>query len=114
MYTETEGVIVPKDAGLPHFDEDGFLIDPHLWTRELAQHIAEEEAVGALGDAHWRIIEHIRERYFRLGGMPPVRRICREVGFGRDAVKGLFGGCRKLWRISGLPHPGEEAKTYMD
>ena len=114
MYNKAEQVNLSKDAGLLHFDSDGFLIDPQLWTQELAQHIAEQEGVGPLGDAHWRIIDYIRQRYLRLRAIPPMRQICREVGFERDAVKGLFAGCRKLWRIAGLPHPGEEAKTYMD
>ncbi len=98
---------------VPLFDEDGFLYDPSLWTKELAQQIAATE-LGSLTDAHWQIIAFIRDRYLRLGAMPPMRRVCRELGYERDAVKGLFGGCRKLWRIAGLPNPGEEAKAYMD
>jgi|GEM_PF-681416 len=95
------------------FDEDGFLIDPDQWTEELAHQIASAD-VGPLKDAHWKIITFIRDRYLRLGAMPPMRRICREFGYERDAVKGLFGGCLQLWRIAGLPNPGEEAKAYMD
>jgi hypothetical protein len=26
----------------------------------------------------------------------------------------LFSDCRSLWRIAGLPNPGEEAKAYMN
>ena len=26
----------------------------------------------------------------------------------------LFSSCRSLWRIAGLPNPGEEAKAYMN
>jgi tRNA 2-thiouridine synthesizing protein E len=29
-------------------------------------------------------------------------------------VKQLFGGCLSLWRVAGLPDPGEEARAYLD
>jgi tRNA 2-thiouridine synthesizing protein E len=114
MYVETEKTVVSPDTGPLRFDSDGFLIDHELWTRGLARQIAEAEAVGPLEDAHWRVIDFVRERYSLFRSLPPARRICREVGFERDAVKGLFDGCLKLWRIAGLPHPGQEAMTYMD
>ena len=98
----------------PLFDEDGFLIDPNHWTEELASELAEAAGIPPLNDAHWRVIHFIRERHLRCGAMPPMRIICRQLGTQRDAVKGLFGGCRQLWSIAGLPNPGEEAKTYMD
>ncbi len=95
------------------FDEDGFLFEPQAWTRELAQQMATVDEI-LLTDAHWEIITFVRDRYFRYGTMPLMRRVCRELGYGKEAVRGLFGGCRKLWQIAGLPNPGEEAKTYMD
>lgn len=42
-----------------------------------------------------------------------MRRVCRELGQERDAVRTQFGSCLQLWQIAGLPYPGEEAKTYM-
>ena len=99
---------------LPLFDEDGFLIDPDHWTEELASELAAAAGIAQLHDAHWRVIHFIRERHLRCGALPPMRIICRQLGTDRDAVKGLFGGCRLLWSIAGLPNPGEEAKTYMD
>jgi tRNA 2-thiouridine synthesizing protein E len=96
------------------FDEDGFLIDPSHWTEELARELAEAAGIPQLNGAHWQVIHFIRERHLRCGAMPPMRIICRQLGTERDAVRGLFGGCRQLWRIAGLPNPGEEAKTYMD
>lgn len=96
------------------FDEDGFLINPDLWTQEMASQLAETAELGTLNQAHWNIIRFVRSKYLGLGAIPPMRRICREFGYERDAVKGLFGGCKQLWRIAGLPNPGEEAKAYMD
>jgi tRNA 2-thiouridine synthesizing protein E len=42
-----------------------------------------------------------------------MRNLCRKLGVSRDAVKASFGGCRELWQIAGLPHPGEDALAYM-
>ena len=97
-----------------HFDEDGFLISPNLWTSELATQLAETAELGALNKAHWNIIQFIRKKYLSIGAIPPMRSICREFGYEKDAVQGLFGGCTQLWKIAGLPNPGEEAKAYMD
>lgn len=94
-------------------DEDGFLLDRKLWNRALAQQLADEFALGRLGATQWMIIDYVRDKYFRLGAMPPMRHMCRRLGVDRDAVKSSFGNCRTLWQIAGLPHPGAEALSYM-
>ncbi|WP_018233114.1 TusE/DsrC/DsvC family sulfur relay protein [Thioalkalivibrio thiocyanodenitrificans] len=94
-------------------DEGGFLIDPALWTEEMAERLAWREGIGVLTEAHWRVILHVRARFHALGGMPSMRRVCRATGFSREAIYGLFGSCLRVWRIAGLPDPGEEAKAYM-
>lgn len=95
------------------FDEDGFLVDPQCWTESAARFIAEIDGVGELAAEHWSVIRFVRDRFLRLGAIPPMRRICRESDLSRDRVKALFGSCRQVWRIAGLPNPGEEAKAYM-
>ena len=96
------------------FDEDGFFLDPDHWNEGLAEELALAAEIGPLTQQHWQTIHYIRERYLRSGGMPLMRHVCRHLGLRPHAVKGLFGGCRQLWRIAGLPNPGEEAKAYMD
>ena len=114
MFASTSPAL-PSSTALAHlFDEDGFLMASDLWTEEMADQLADNADITALLKPHWDIIYFLRDRYFRLGAMPPMRRICREFGYEKDAVRGLFGGCRQLWQIAGLPNPGEEAKSYMD
>ncbi len=106
--------IIPRiPASRIEYDEEGFLINPYEWDEELALQLATEEGIEALNGAHWQLIRFVRERYLLTGGMLPIRLICRQLGTERDAVPGLFGGCVKLWRIAGLPDPGEEARAYM-
>ena len=95
------------------FDEDGFLSDHSLWSEQLGHNIAAEEGVGPLTDKHWRVIHYIRGRFLKLGGYPSMRRVCRATEIPKVQVYSLFGGCRAIWRIAGLPNPGEEAKTYL-
>lgn len=95
------------------FDEDGFLADPALWGEQLARQVAREEGVGELTARHWKVIEHIREGFFRLGAAPSMRRVCRATSLSQAQMLHLFGGCRAIWRISGLPNPGEEAKAHL-
>ncbi len=95
------------------FDEDGFLLDTEHWDDQVAERLAELEGVAPLQGGHWRVIRFVRDRYLRLGAIPPMRRICRSSELSRSEVKSLFGGCLQVWRIAGLPNPGEEAKTYL-
>ncbi|MCP4406351.1 MAG: TusE/DsrC/DsvC family sulfur relay protein [Gammaproteobacteria bacterium] len=96
-----------------HFDEDGYLFDPSQWTPELAHEIAILDGIGPLIKEHFLIIDYVREHYLRFGAMPLMRRVCRANNLHKHAVKKLFGSCRTMWRVAGLPNPGEEAKTYM-
>ena len=94
-------------------DEEGFLIDAADWDRGFSQDKAKEKGV-ILSDKHWQLIELIRDKYLRLGSLPPMRTVCRSVGLNKIELKQQFGSCLNLWKIAGLPNPGEEAKTYMN
>ena len=94
-------------------DEEGFLIDPSDWDRSFTERRAIEQGT-ALTEQHWQLIALIRDKYLRLGALPPMRTVCKSVGLNRYALKRQFGSCLNLWKMAGLPNPGEEAKAYMD
>ena len=96
------------------FDRDGFLEDGKRWTPALAEQIAAAEGVAALGAKHWEVIRLVRERHFAIGALPVMRLICRAAGIDPGRAHHLFPSCRSLWRIAGLPDPGEEARAYMN
>jgi tRNA 2-thiouridine synthesizing protein E len=106
---------IASDTAPPaaYFDADGYLIDGDAWSPALATSLAQDAGITALTAAHWHVIDHVRERFFVLGALPVMRLVCRAAGI--DAGRGheLFPGCATLWRIAGLPDPGEEAKAYM-
>ena len=95
------------------FDEDGFMLEPANWTEETGAMIAEIDGVGPLRAEHWQVIHFLRDRYLRLGAIPPVRNMCRNSTLSKEEIKTLFGSCLEIWRIAGLPNPGEEARSYM-
>ncbi|MES9834115.1 MAG: TusE/DsrC/DsvC family sulfur relay protein [Candidatus Thiodiazotropha sp. LLP2] len=100
-------------APIAHFDEEGFLLDHHLWNEQVARDLAHEEGLGDLGEQHFQLLHHIRDRYLNLGALPNMRLVCRATGIPRHKVHHLFGSCISIWRIAGLPDPGEEAKSYL-
>jgi len=114
MLNSTSPLTTSDTAVLSLFDQDEFIIDPNNWTEALAEQLANNAEIGKLSESHWEIIHFIRDRYLRLGAIPPMRRVCRQVGQETNAVRNLFGSCLQLWQIAGLPYPGEEAKTYMN
>jgi len=96
------------------FDEDGFLADSESWTPSLAEDIARLEGNSGLSAKHWDVIHLVRERYFSIGALPVMRLVCRAAGLDPHMAHQMFSSCRSLWRIAGLPNPGEEAKSYMN
>ena len=112
MHTATQQLDAPKPLAVP-LDEDGFLLNPADWSEALASQIADLDGLSPLGERHWSVIHHIRERYYRVGGVPVMRLVCRATGLDKMEIHSLFGGCLAIWRIAGLPNPGEEAKAYF-
>jgi tRNA 2-thiouridine synthesizing protein E len=96
------------------FDADGFLAEPAAWTPAVAAAVARLDGLDALTAKHWEVIGLVRGRYYARGALPVMRLICRAAGLDRDNAHRLFSSCRSMWRIAGLPNPGEEAKTYMN
>ncbi len=94
-------------------DDDGLVADFSLWTEDLAHQLAREEAIGPLGERHWRIIRALRAEYEQLAAVSSIRNVCQQAGIDRGEVNELFGYCLVAWRVSGLPNPGEEARSYL-
>lgn len=94
-------------------DEDGFLIDPALWTESMACLITAMDGRGTLEPEHWSVLFFLREHYLSLGTLPPVSHLCHTLGMPKHRVKQLFGSCRAAWRTAGLPNPGAEVLAYM-
>ncbi|MEA3641911.1 MAG: TusE/DsrC/DsvC family sulfur relay protein [Lamprobacter sp.] len=95
-------------------DEYGFFKDPSFWNRDLALRLAAEMDLGELSEAHWRLIDRVRADYLDSGMLPVQPTLCHDLGLDPDCILTLFGGPIDVWRLAGLPNPGEEARTYME
>jgi dissimilatory sulfite reductase related protein len=113
LQSRTEGRTARR-VSARSFDGDGFLVETFDWNASVAAEIARLEGVETLTAKHWEVIDLVRERHFTLGALPVMRLICRAAGLDPHKAHDLFSSCRSLWRIAGLPHPGEEAKSYMN
>lgn len=94
-------------------DNEGFLVEGSAWSREIARHLAHQEGLEELTFRHWKLVDHMRDHYLGSDALPSMRLVCRATGIDRSEVQRLFGGCRSIWRIAGLPNPGSEALAYM-
>lgn len=88
-------------------DDGGFLLDPLDWTPEIAERIARESGLGALGPRHWRVVLCCRETVAREGLAPDLPAVARLTGLPLVELDRLFRHqpVELLPKIAGLPRP---------
>ena len=94
-------------------DEHGFLINADDWTVAFAEFTLGLES-GELSILQLSVIHFIRQKYLRIGALPPVRHVCRATGIEKPELKMMFGSCVQLWCAAGLPLPNDEIKAHMN
>ena len=105
MQTNTSGTAV--------FDLDGFLIDPTMWSENLADRIAQTDGLGPLNEVQVNLLHTLREEFSRHNSVTALSHVCHRIGQNPDCMQHLFPSPREAWRLAGLPNPGEEAKAYL-
>ncbi len=95
------------------FDGDGFLIDPDMWSENLADRIAQTDGLGQLNAVQLDLLQHLRHEFARHGSVTALSHVCHLAGQRPDCMQHLFPTAREAWRVAGLPNPGEEAKAYL-
>ena len=94
-------------------DEEGYITDISLWSRELAIQIAEEENIEMDND-HWEVVNFLRNYYEEYQIAPAVRvltkAIKRTLGVEKGNSKYLYelfpyGPAKQACKIAGLPKP---------
>ena len=89
-------------------NEEGFLINPDEWTKEMAVVMAkEQENLEELNDSHWAVINFIREYYLEHNSAPMVRKVCKASGVKLTQIYDLFpsGPAKGAAKLAGLPKP---------
>ena len=88
-------------------NEEGFLVNPGDWNKDIAVEIAEGEGISELTDAHWKVIEFSRANAESSGAAPTLRQITKGAGVPTKDLFKLFpkGPAKKVAKISGLGKP---------
>jgi TusE/DsrC/DsvC family sulfur relay protein len=88
-------------------DDQGYLVNPDRWTRDVAAALAADEGVAELTADHWVVIDFLRQHYAARGAAPMIRVLCRGVGMTLQRIYDLFPGgpAKCACRIAGLPRP---------
>jgi tRNA 2-thiouridine synthesizing protein E len=88
-------------------DEDGFIQDPEQWDEAVAKALAETEHVADMTEAHWKVVNYLRQYYLEFGIAPMIRKLCKETGFKLKEIYDLFpsGPAKGACKVAGLPKP---------
>jgi len=88
-------------------NDEGFMLNPNEWTKEIALEIAREEGLATLTDAHWKVIDFCRQNGMTTGKAPTLRTITTGAGVPTKELFSLFpkGPAKKVARIAGLGKP---------
>tara|TARA_R110002110_G_scaffold14698_1_gene67598 strand:- start:16436 stop:16753 length:318 start_codon:yes stop_codon:yes gene_type:complete len=101
--------VLPDSA----FDKEGFLRKLDQWQPDVAQQIASAEGI-ELTDAHWEIIDLLRDYYVAYEASPAMRPLVKycALKLGQDKGRSIYlmslfpGSPAKIGsKIAGLPKP---------
>ncbi|MDO9242401.1 MAG: TusE/DsrC/DsvC family sulfur relay protein [Rhodocyclaceae bacterium] len=94
-------------------DEEGYLIALGDWNEEVGKFLAQQESI-TLTDAHWEVINFLRDYYTEFQIAPAVRVLTKAIGKKLGADKGNsqylyelfpYGPAKQACKIAGLPKP---------
>jgi TusE/DsrC/DsvC family sulfur relay protein len=99
--------MTPQTLALADLDPDGFFIDPHQWTPEMAPEIARENGIHELTDRHWQVMNFMRSTYLETGSAPTIRTLGKSSGVPIKELYHLFpkGPAKLAAKIAGIPKP---------
>jgi tRNA 2-thiouridine synthesizing protein E len=100
-------------SALPEVNELGFLIRVTDWNEQVAQHLADLNDI-SLTEAHWEIINFIRQYYLQYKHLPNARVFAKAIAkvLGEDKANSRYllrlfpdGPLKYACKLAGLPKP---------
>jgi len=94
-------------------DEEGYLVNRTDWSEDLAKEMARVDNC-ELSDAHWEVINFLREYYDEYQIAPAVRVLTKAIGKKLGPDKGNskylyelypYGPAKQACKYAGLPKP---------
>ncbi|MDA7968258.1 MAG: TusE/DsrC/DsvC family sulfur relay protein [Gammaproteobacteria bacterium] len=94
-------------------DKDGYLVNLGDWSAEVAEAMAGADGC-EMSDAHWEVINFLREYYAQYETAPAVRVLVKAIGRRLGKEKGNtkylyelfpYGPAKQASKYAGLPKP---------
>ena len=94
-------------------DKQGYLLDHLQWCEALASDMAQQDSM-ALTQAHWEVINFVREFYLTYNTSPAIRALTKamkaEFGEAKASSRYLYklfpeGPAKQATKYAGLPKP---------
>ncbi len=94
-------------------DEEGYLKDLSIWSKDIAAAIAASENVN-MTDEHWEVVNFLRDYYSEYQIAPAIRVLTKAMKEKFGAEKGNnkylydlfpYGPAKQACKIAGLPKP---------
>ena len=103
----TTTLTTPAGVTNVELTDDGFFVDPTLWTDDMVPELAAREGIDAVTDGHWKIVRFMRTEYLTKGTGPSVRALGKTSGVSVKDLYLLFpkGPAKIAARIAGIPKP---------
>jgi tRNA 2-thiouridine synthesizing protein E len=88
-------------------NDEGFFVDPEVWTEAMAAELGRAEGIETLTDRHWQVIRFMRAEYESKGTGPTVRVLGKASGVSVKELYELFpkGPAKVAAKIAGIPKP---------
>jgi tRNA 2-thiouridine synthesizing protein E len=90
-------------------DCEGFLNDIEFWSVDLAEKLAKDNEIAAYGltEAHWGVINYVRDYYDKYDRGPEVVKVAKNCGLSINDLCNLFpcGLVKGAYKLAGLPKP---------
>jgi tRNA 2-thiouridine synthesizing protein E len=99
-----------KGPAAPVLDEEGYLVDPDVWTEDLARMLARREGIELTGE-HWDVIRFMRAFYEERRIAPDARYVLKHLAESRGADRNElfrlfpYGYPKQACKIAGMRKP---------
>ena len=106
MILEINGTVI-------EVDNEGFLLDPSDWNRELAELLADRENLD-MQEAHWSVVHFVRDYYEQRQSVPEARHALKALRkkYGKETATRKFlyslfpyGYGQQACKIAGMRKP---------
>jgi len=102
-------------GGSVELDSNGYLKNIESWSEAVAEAIARNEGVKKFTPDHMDVVKFLREYYIKYNSFPMLNMVCTNLHKPKGCATKPFGmDPLKAWKIAGLPHPSDEALSYLE